>query len=208
LAKNDFGRLSQSRTSVNPILSMAVLPSANTIVPCETPRAARAEAELAAAAGVVAGRGRVAAFESVALRVGLPAMASLARTAPRLRCDLLEAEPSRALPALARGDVDLVLGDEWRHQPVRLPAGVRRDELLTDPVRLVLPARHPVARRYVDAVPLAELAGEAWTTGYAGMGWDEMTHRACRELGGSRPTSATARTTRPSASRSSPAASP
>jgi DNA-binding transcriptional LysR family regulator len=31
---------------------------------------------------------------------------------------------------------------------------------------------------------LAELAGEAWTTGHVGLGWDEMTRRICRELGG------------------------
>ena len=49
---------------------------------------------------------------------------------------------------------------------------------------LVLPPRHPLARRHRDAVPLAELAGEAWTTGHAEMGWEEMTQRTCRELGG------------------------
>jgi DNA-binding transcriptional LysR family regulator len=62
--------------------------------------------------------------------------------------------------------------------------GVRRHELLRDPVHLVLPARHPAARRHRDAVPLAELAGEAWTAGHIGMAWEEMTHRTCRELGG------------------------
>jgi DNA-binding transcriptional LysR family regulator len=120
----------------------------------------------------------------VALRLALPAMAALARDAPGLRCELVEAEPEQALPALALGDVDLVLGDEWQHQPVRLPPGVERHDLLEDPVHLVLPADHPAARRHPRAVPLADLAGEAWATGHPGMGWDAMTHRACRELGG------------------------
>jgi DNA-binding transcriptional LysR family regulator len=150
-------------------------------------RAARAEADLAAAAGVVTGRGRIAGFESVALHLALPAMVALGRDAPRLRCELVEAEPEQALPALALGDVDLVLGDEWHHQPLRLPAGVQRHELFADPVHLVLPAEHPAARRHPDAVPLAELAGEAWTTGHVGMGWEEMTQRTCRELGGFEP---------------------
>src|ERR671915_990545 len=61
-------------------------------------RAARAEADLAAAAGAVTGRGRIAGFESVALRLALPAMEALARDAPRLRCELVEAEPEEALP--------------------------------------------------------------------------------------------------------------
>jgi len=147
-------------------------------------RAALAEADLAAAAGTVMGRARIAGFQSVALRLALPAMQALARDAPRLRCELIEAEPEQALPALALGDVDLVLSDEWQHQPRRLPTGLQRHELLRDPVQLVLPARHPAARRHKDAVPLAELAGEPWTTGHVGMGWEEVTERTCRELGG------------------------
>src|SRR5215218_7953757 len=130
-------------------------------------RAALAEADLAAAAGTVTGRGRIAAFQSVALNLALPAMQALARDAPRLRCELIEAEPEHSLPALALGDVDLVLGDEWRHQPRRLPEGLQRHDLLVDRVLLVLPARHPVGRRYQDAVPLAALAGEVWTAGHA-----------------------------------------
>src|SRR5215208_7314701 len=147
-------------------------------------RAAVAEADLAAAAGTVAGRGRIAGFESVALRLAIPAMESLARESPELRCELLELEPEEALPALALGDIDLVLGDEWQHQPRRLPTGVQRHELMSDRVRIVLPARHPAARRHPEALPLAELAGEPWTTGHAGLGWDEMTRRTCQELGG------------------------
>jgi DNA-binding transcriptional LysR family regulator len=150
-------------------------------------RAAAAEADLAAAAGTVAGRARIAGFESVALRLALPAMEALAREAPGLRCEILELEPEEALPALALGDIDLVLGDEWQHQPRSLPAGVERHELMRDRVRLVLPSRHPATRKHPDAVPIAELAGDAWTTGHAGLGWDDMTRRTCRELGGFEP---------------------
>src|SRR3954471_20585482 len=56
-------------------------------------RAALAEADLAAAAGAVTGRGRTAAFQSASLRVVIPAIEALARDAPRLRCELIEAEP-------------------------------------------------------------------------------------------------------------------
>jgi DNA-binding transcriptional LysR family regulator len=150
-------------------------------------RAAVAEADLAAAAGTVAGRARIAGFESVALGLALPAMRTLRRDAPRLRCELLELEPEEALPALALGDVDLVLGDEWQHQPRLLPEGVERHELMRDRVRLVLPAGHPSVRRHAESVPMAELAGDPWTTGHAGLGWDEMTRRTCRELGGFEP---------------------
>src|SRR5918995_1382793 len=134
-------------------------------------RAALAEAELAAAAGTVAGRGRIAGFQSVLLRVALPAMEALARDAPRLRCEVFEAEPEQALPRLALGDLDLVLGDEWQHQPVRFPDGIDRHDLFRDEVHVLLPAGHPVARRHPDAVPIAELAGEAWASAHAGLAW-------------------------------------
>ncbi|HEY8548218.1 MAG TPA: LysR family transcriptional regulator, partial [Acidimicrobiales bacterium] len=147
-------------------------------------RAAQAEAELAAAAGRVAGRVRIASFQSVALQVAIPAMGELAASAPELVCELVEAEPEESLPALALGDVDLVLADEWHHQPHARPAGIDRHDLGVDPVRLVLPAAHPVARRHRRSVPPAELAGEVWSTGHPGSGWEEMTERTCRRLGG------------------------
>jgi DNA-binding transcriptional LysR family regulator len=150
-------------------------------------RAELAETDLAAAAGAVTGRGRLAGFQSVSLRIASPAMETLAREAPRLRCELVEAEPEQALPALARGDVDLALVDEWQHQPLRVPAGLARHELLRDPVHLVLPARHVGARRHRDALPLAELSDAAWVTAHAGMAWEEMTQRTCREHGGFEP---------------------
>ena len=147
-------------------------------------RAALAEADLAAAAGVVTGRVRIAGFQSVSLRLAIPAMQALAKAAPRLRCELVEAEPEPAIPALALGDVDLVLADEWQHQPRSLPNGLERYKLFEDPVQLVLPSRHAVLRRHGDAVPLSELAEEPWASGHERLGWEEMTRRTCRELGG------------------------
>ena len=112
-------------------------------------------------------------------------MEALERDAPQLRCELIEAEPEQALPALALGDLDLVLGDEWQHQPLRLPAGLERHELCATRSISRCPAhRSPAATR---RVPLAELAGAAWTTGHPGMAWEEMTRRTCREHGGFEP---------------------
>ena len=150
-------------------------------------RAALAEADLAAAAGTVTGRARVAGFQSVMLKLAIPAIEALARDAPRLRCELVEAEPEQAIPALALGDIDVVLADEWQHQPRALPTSLERHELLSDPVNLVLPEHHPALERHTGAVPLAELADEPWATGHPAMGWEEMTQRICRELGGFEP---------------------
>ena len=35
--------------------------------------------------------------------------------------------------------------------------------------------------------PLKEQAGRVWTSGHAGMAWDEMIQRTCREHGGFEP---------------------
>ena len=150
-------------------------------------RSAIAEADLAAAAGTVAGRGRIAAFQSVMLKLAIPAAHALASQAPRLRCELIESEPEESLPALALGDIDLALGDEWQRQSRRLPEGTQRHDLFEDPVDIVMPARHPLARRYKRTVPLSALAGETWASGHPGMGWEEMTYSTCRELGGFEP---------------------
>jgi DNA-binding transcriptional LysR family regulator len=146
-------------------------------------RAERAQADLAAVAGTVAGRARIASFQSVAFHLAVPAMRALAAEAPGLRCELVEAEPEWSLPALALGDVDLVLADEWEHQPLARPPGVAREDLLRDPVHIVLPQDHPSLRRHRGAIPLTELKDEVWTTGHPGTAWKTMIERTCREFG-------------------------
>src|SRR5690348_6324247 len=149
--------------------------------------AARAEADLAAAVRSVTGRARIASFQSAALRIAVPAIGELAREAPELRCELVGAEPEQALPALALGDLDLVLGDEWQHAPWRVPDGLDRHRLVLEEIVLAVPADHPVARRRRRAVALTEVADDTWITGPTGLGWDEITARLCRERGGFAP---------------------
>ena len=148
-------------------------------------RAALAEADLAAAAGTVAGRARIAASSPSRCSSRSRRCEALARDAPRLRCELVEAEPEQALPALALGDVDLVLGDEWQHQPRQLPAGARapRPARGPGPPR---PARAPPGWRDGTATPSRSPSSPASRGRPAtpAMGWDEMTQRTCRELGG------------------------
>src|SRR4029078_3167707 len=116
-------------------------------------RAARAGADLANATGTVKGRARIRACPSVSIKLAIPAIARLRDTA--LRCELVEAEPETALPALALGDVDLVLGDEWQDQAWRVPPGLPRHHLFDDPVLLVGSDQR-----------LETLAGHVWTSGH------------------------------------------
>jgi DNA-binding transcriptional LysR family regulator len=68
-------------------------------------------------------------------------------------------------------------------------------EAAREPPRLVLPlvAEHEVdvpereCRERGLGLGLDQLAAEPWVTGKAGLAWDEMTRRTCREQGGFEP---------------------
>ena len=147
-----------------------------------------AESELAAAAGEeVAGRVRVAAFQTAASGLVLPLLGGMAAEHPRLRIELIELEAEEGFDLLRRGEVDLVVAEEYDYAPrPRDPSLVRR-ELCRDPLVLVIPAAHPLAAAHPDAVPLAALAGEVWASPRTGTAFDDSLVRACRALGGFEP---------------------
>jgi len=149
-----------------------------------------AEAELAEAAGEdVAGRVRIAAFQTAAASLVLPLLAPLHAEHPRLRLELAEMEAEEALELLPRGEVDIAVAEEYDFAPrMRDPSLVFRD-VCRDPLVLVLPADHPLAARDPDRVPLAELAGASWASPRAGTAFDDAFVRACRVLGGFEPES-------------------
>lgn len=100
----------------------------------------RAETGLETSRERVTGTVRLAAFQSAVLSLLPAALTELGREHPDLRVEVTELEPESALPALAAGDFDLVLGEEYPHHPrPRLPE-VDRVELLTDELRLIVPS--------------------------------------------------------------------
>jgi len=123
-----------------------------------------AEADLAAASRGIVGRVRVSAFPTAARSILVPALVDLREHHPNLRTSMVDLEPEEALPALKGRDVDLVLTYEWDLLPSLEDAGVEREELLTEPVYLVLPAKHPLALRG-GPVAISELAEEQWIVG-------------------------------------------
>lgn len=140
-----------------------------------------AEADLAAVGGTVAGVVRVAGFQTAILRLVAPAVAALGREHPGVRVEVAEAELEDAVPALRLQAVDLVLGDEYEGLPRARPAGLEREDLLREQIRLVLPARDALARR--RRVPIAALRDAAWATAQPGTGHREMVVRTCRARG-------------------------
>ncbi|WP_395103892.1 LysR family transcriptional regulator [Actinomadura sp. SCN-SB] len=159
----------------------------------------RAEAEMVAVTGEVAGTVRVSAFQTALINIVSPALALLADRHPALRTEVEWAEPERAVEALVTRATDLALCDEYDLRGVGVGGGVEGDraraggpprglsfeELHDERVRLVLPAGHPLADR--PAVAVADLAGEPWAAGPSGTGHERMVTQVCGLLGGYAP---------------------
>jgi DNA-binding transcriptional LysR family regulator len=147
-----------------------------------------AESELAAAAGdEVAGRVRVAAFQTAASALVLPLLGTIGGEHPKLRLELIELEAEEAFELLRRAEVDLALAEEYDYSPRPRDPSLARQDICRDPLVLVLPEAHPLVAADPETVPLAALAGEAWATPRSGTAFDDSMVRACRALGGFEP---------------------
>lgn len=130
-----------------------------------------AQTELQAFASLEAGSLSLVAFPSAAAVLVPPALAKLASRAPALEVRLTAAEPPEAQALVVSGDADLaVVFDYGGSAPAAVHGGSDRGgdlvvvPLLEDPVRVVLPQDHRLARRF-RSVSLADLSGERWIAG-------------------------------------------
>jgi len=148
--------------------------------------AEEAEADLARTTSTIGGTVRIAAFQTATLQLVIPAVAALAVAHPQIRVEIVEAEVEEALPGLRRRRIDLLIGDEYDGLPRERHSDLRRETLLREQVRLVLPASHPCAR--AGRRPrIAALAAEVWSSAQVGTGHHAMVRNACRSLGGFEP---------------------
>ncbi|WP_406501196.1 LysR family transcriptional regulator [Streptomyces sp. NBC_01590] len=121
-----------------------------------------AEEEVAAIAGLRAGRVRLVSFPSGSSTLVPGALAALRDAHPGTRVSLVEAEPPRSVEMLREGDCDIALafrygasGAEWDDLVVR--------PLLTDRLIGLVPEGHRLSRS--AEVGIAELAEESWIAG-------------------------------------------
>jgi DNA-binding transcriptional LysR family regulator len=119
-----------------------------------------AETEVTAIAGGRGGRLRVASFPSAGATLMPQAVTAFTASHPGVEITMAEGEPEEIAPRLRAGEFDLVLLYEFEGVGERLGAGMRRFELLDDPLHLALPEAHPLARR--REVKLDQLSGESW----------------------------------------------
>ncbi|TDD76733.1 LysR family transcriptional regulator, partial [Actinomadura darangshiensis] len=124
-----------------------------------------AEERIAAIAGLRAGRVRVAAFPTAAGGLLPDALARLRERAPGVSVTLVDAEPPEALELLRAGDTDVAVVFRHASMPPDPDSRFREVVLREDPLRLLVPAAHPVAA--AERPRLADLAGETWASGCA-----------------------------------------
>ncbi|MER5889609.1 LysR family transcriptional regulator [Streptomyces sp. NPDC001941] len=122
-----------------------------------------AEEEIAAIAGLRAGRVRLVSFPSGSSTLVPTALAALRAAHPGTRVSLVEAEPPRSVDMLREGDCDVTLafrydganGAEWDDLVVR--------PLLTDRLVGLVPQGHRLAAE--ERVAIGDLAEESWIAG-------------------------------------------
>jgi molybdate transport repressor ModE-like protein len=123
-----------------------------------------AEEEVAAIAGLRAGRVRLVSFPSGSSTLVPTALAALRAAHPGTRVSLEEAEPPRSVELLREGDCDIALAfryqgaanaEEWEDLVVR--------PLLTDRLVGLVPQGHRLAG--ARSIGIGELAGEPWIAG-------------------------------------------
>lgn len=144
-------------------------------------RIERAETALERA-DVPGGRLRVAAFQTAARMLAVPAFAALAERHPGLACELHDLEAESALPLLRSGELDAVIAEEYEHAPRPRNPQLERHELGQDRLLVALASGHPLALRR-RPLALADLAAERWATPQAGTAYTAMVERACRAAG-------------------------
>lgn len=132
----------------------------------------RVESDLARHRGTVDGSLAVAGF-ATAVRGLLPrALRELRARHPALSVSLSEREPHEAVPALRRGDLDLVVAQDWPEDAFATGPELSRRHLLDDRFDLAVSTTHPLAdhdRVGVDA--LTDLQWISWSSGQICHDW-------------------------------------
>lgn len=141
-----------------------------------------AEADLAALSGDIRGTVRAGGLQSAARRLLIPAVARMKADHPQVRMEVFELELEQSLPGLRLGTVDLVIGDEYDSHPRPRPAGLRFTLLLEEPLKIVLPATHPLAT-HGGPVAVTDLQTDIWAAAAEGTGHHAMVIGTCRALG-------------------------
>ncbi len=134
-----------------------------------------AEQTVQAMLGAQPARLAVGTFASAGQSLVPEALARFRGHHPDVALTLMDLEPPDGYGLVRSGDLDLLITHRYPGTRLPDPRGLIRALLMRDPLRLVLPAGHPQARR--PRVTMAGLGGQEWISGSAG-----ISNRVCLEL--------------------------
>jgi DNA-binding transcriptional LysR family regulator len=140
-----------------------------------------AEVEIAAIAAGRGGRLRTASFPTAGATLMPQAIAAFRASHPGVEVTLAEGEPEEIAPRLRAGEFDLVLLFEFEGAGERLGAGMKRFELLEDPLHLTLRWDHPLADR--KKLALGDLREDSWVQTSASSPCARHVVRSCNAAG-------------------------
>ncbi|NMO00287.1 LysR family transcriptional regulator [Gordonia sp. TBRC 11910] len=140
-------------------------------------RLEEAETGLAQLAPTVRGVLRVGSFPTVVLTIAPTALTLLAQRHPELDVEITQREVGEAHSGLLSHQFDVIVGEEYPGMPEAILDGVDRAELLSDPLRLVLPLDMPIPSR------LADLAQSPWSLDPADSPTGRWSRGVCRAVG-------------------------
>jgi DNA-binding transcriptional LysR family regulator len=126
-----------------------------------------AEQTVRSLVGEQAGRLSIGTFATAGQTLVPDALAAFRAGHPDVQLALQDLEPPLGYGLVISRDLDLLITHCYRGVKLPSAGGVRRGRLLTDVLRLVLPAGHP--RADGRAPRLAELAEEDWISGAVGV---------------------------------------
>jgi DNA-binding transcriptional LysR family regulator len=121
---------------------------------------AEAEADLEAHRGTVVGQLSLGAFPTAARGLAPPALTALRARYPQVQVALSEIAPEDGVPLVTRGDLDLLIVQDWFNAPLTVSDGLVKSALLDDLVDVALPVDHPLAGHKV--IDLDDIAHESW----------------------------------------------
>lgn len=142
---------------------------------------AAAQVDLADLHADIVGPLRIGAVESATRALLAPALAALREEHPRLLPTLFAGEAVVTLPMLHRGDLDVVVAENWDNQPISFAADVTHTRLLRETTSVALSSRHRLTDR--DVIDLADLADTPWVSCFPGSGAHDSLVQAMRSVG-------------------------
>jgi DNA-binding transcriptional LysR family regulator len=136
-----------------------------------------ADAQVAEIAADERGELNVGAFPSALAAIVPAALTGLLRRRPDLTVAVHEAPMADLAAGVREGSLHLAVCFQDAAAARREHEGLRRHDILDEPMVAALPPRHRLARRRV--IDLPELAGETWTA----PSHDGLVARTCRDAG-------------------------